>query len=377
MEFTFATAGRIVFGTGSIAQLPDLVAELGRNVLLVGGSTPTRHLDGLPLNVVAEIRVCEEPTFDDARAAATIARESDADVVVAIGGGAVLDLAKATACLVTQSGDPLDYAEVIGGGQALAPTSLPLIAVPTTAGTGSEVTSNAVLTSPTDKVKVSLRSPAMLPRVALIDPALAASCPPEVSANAGLDALTQCLEPYVSRFANPLTDAIALRGFAMAADSLVASLSHPDDVTHRERMAASALFGGLALTNAKLGAVHGFAAPIGGLINAPHGAICAALLAEVTSVNITALLDRDPDNPAIERYRDLAEATGNGRHLTALQEWLRALNRHLETPGLADLGLDAADFDRVATAASRASSMRGNPIELTHAELVACLEAAR
>lgn len=376
MDFTFATADRIILGSGSLAQLPDLVAELGRTVLLVGGSDPTRHLGDVALNVVAQVSVSGEPTFDDARAAVAAAREAHADVVVAIGGGAVIDLAKATACLAQQDGDPIDYAEVIGSGRALAPTSLPLIAVPTTAGTGSEVTGNAVLASPEHQVKVSLRSPAMLPRVALIDPALATTCPPEVSANAGMDALTQCIEPYVSRLANPLTDAIALKGFSLAAGSLVRSLSHPDDLEHRELMATAALCGGLALANAKLGAVHGLAAPIGGLTGAPHGAICAALLAEVTSVNITAMLDREPTNPAIERYRDLADATGNGRHLTALQEWLRTLNRHLESPGLAELGLEEADHDRVATAASRASSMQGNPIQLTHAEVLACLAAA-
>ncbi|MDO4783599.1 MAG: iron-containing alcohol dehydrogenase [Propionibacteriaceae bacterium] len=369
--FTFQTAGRIRFGAGVAAELASLTE--GKRVFLVGGSDPGRY--GLGLEPVASYRLCGEPTFSDARAAVTSCRESGADLVVGLGGGAVIDLAKAVSVLAAQDGDPLDYAEVIGAGRPLGRAKVSCVAVPTTAGTGAEVTANAVLTSPEHRVKVSLRASSMLPEVALVDPALTLTCPPQVSANSGMDALTQCLEPYVTPRASPLTDGFAREGMRRA-HALTRVFTQPDDLEARTDMALCSLLGGLSLANSGLGAVHGFAGVLGGMTGAPHGAICAALLAPVTTANLSAMFSREPANPAIERYRDAALLLTGQRHTSALQEWLWELGRHLETPGLGSFGLSAADYAEAVRGAQRASSMRGNPIELTPAELRGILVAA-
>ena len=376
-DFTFATAASIRFGAGVARQLGAEVTTLGERVFLVTGANRSRT-DGVTsgLAVAGHYGLAGEPTFDDARAAVAAARESAADVVVGVGGGAVLDLAKAVAILAVADGDPLDYAEVIGAGRKLPAVGLPLIAVPTTSGTGSEVTANAVLTSPEHRVKVSLRSPAMLASVAIVDPELVLTCPPLVTAQSGMDALTQCIEPLTSRFTNPLVEALALAGIRAAGRGLVRAVEHGDDLAARTDMAFCSLMGGLSLANAKLGAVHGLAGVLGGVTGAAHGAICAALLAPVTSANICALSDRDPDNPALAGYLLAAEALTGELSLQALEAWLGALQDRLGSPGLAALGLAASDHDAVVQASMRASSMKGNPIDLTADELHAILAAA-
>ncbi len=231
----------------------------------------------------------------------------EADLVVGMGGGSVIDAAKAIAALLTNPGDPLDYLEVIGRGLPLANACAPMMAIPTTAGTGAEVTRNAVLASPAHRVKVSLRSASMLPDVAIVDPELTLSMPPAVTAATGLDALTQCLEPFVSHLATPLTDGFCREGLARAARSLRRAYHHGSDVAARRDMALASLCGGLALANAKLGAVHGFAGPIGGMFDAPHGAVCARLLPLVMTANVRALEERSPNSPALVRYAEVAK----------------------------------------------------------------------
>jgi len=238
-----------------------------------------------------------EPTVEVARQGVEAAQAAQADMVIGFGGGAALDAAKAIAVLLTNAGDPLDYLEVIGRGQPIKNASAPFIAIPTTAGTGSEVTSNAVLASPEHQVKVSLRNPLMLARVALVDSNLTHSSPPDVTAQSGLDALTQVIEPFTSNKANPLTDAISKEAMSRAATALQRAYEHPNDAAAREDMALVSLFGGLALANAKLGAVHGFAGPFGGMFDAPHGGICARLLPFVMDANVRALRQRQPVIP--------------------------------------------------------------------------------
>ncbi|GAB3818610.1 iron-containing alcohol dehydrogenase [Tessaracoccus terricola] len=376
-QFSFATAASIRFGVGAVEALADEAGRLGHRPFLVTGSDRTRT-DPVTAELaeVGHFALEGEPTFDDATAAVTAARAAGADVVVGIGGGAVLDLAKALAILVGADGDPLDYAEVIGAGHKLPATSLPFVAAPTTAGTGSEVTANAVLSSPVHRVKVSLRSPAMLARVAIVDPALTVSCPPKVTAQSGMDALTQCLEPLTSRMTNPLVEALALAGLRSAARGLVRAHRDGRDLAARTDVAYCSLMGGLSLANAKLGAVHGLAGVLGGTTGAPHGAICAALLAPTTSANIKAMSERDPDNPALAGYLLGAEALTGDLSLSGLLDWLAELAVQLESPGLADLGLRASDHDEVVAKAMRASSMKGNPIDLTEEELHTILEAA-
>ena len=246
--------------------------------------------------------VAGEPTLDTARAGVAAARDAGCDLVIGFGGGSALDAAKAIAALVANGGDPLDYLEVIGAGQPLARPSLPTIAIPTTAGTGSEVTKNAVLASVAHGVKASLRSPLMLPRLAIVDPDLLAGAPAPVLAASGLDALSQLIEPLLSIRANPVTDGLAREGIRRSAAALprayaAARAGEPIDAADREALALASVLGGLCLANAGLGAVHGFAAPIGGMFDAPHGAVCAALLPAVLRVNARALAARAARQP--------------------------------------------------------------------------------
>lgn len=377
MEFSFATAADIRFGVGRAREVAGAAAALGDRPLLVTGRHPDRHAQALVgLTPVAHVQVGDEPTMDDARSGISAALKAGVDVLVAVGGGSVIDLAKAIAVLVSNGGDPLDYAEVIGEGQPLLPRSLPVVAVPTTAGTGSEVTSNAVLASRDDQVKVSLRSPVMLPRVAIVDPELTLSCPASVTMSSGLDALTQCLEPYTSRFANPLTDGFALEGMQRAGRSLEVVAIDGDHLEARIDMSLCSLLGGLSLANAKLGAVHGFAGPLGGMMGAPHGAICGALLPATVATNIAALRGRDPDNPALSKYTRAAEVLCDAPVAEAIEEWVLEMVRVLDVPGLGELGLTRDRIDEACEKAARASSMKGNPIELTDDELHFICEAS-
>ena len=319
-----------------------------------------------------------EPTVELARACAAAARAEDADVVVAVGGGSVIDLGKAVAMLLGNGGDPLDYLEVIGSGHAIARPSLSCVALPTTAGTGSEVTSNAVLASPEHGLKASLRSPGMLPTVALVDPLLTLSCPPEVTASSGLDALTQCLEPFVSPRANPLTDGFAREGLRRAAAGLRRCYADGQDVQARADMALCSLLGGLSLANAKLGAVHGLAGVVGGTVDVPHGVACAALLVATVEANVRALRLREPANPALARYREAAQLL-TGRDDASTEDGIAWIAETVATLGIQKLGhygLKPEQVDEIVARARNASSTKGNPIELRTDELKAVLEAA-
>jgi alcohol dehydrogenase class IV len=371
--FEFATAGQIVAGAGRAAELPGIVAGLGSRVLVCTGADPARHdglLAGLGLPAVV-FTVAAEPTVELARAGAAAAREHGADVVAAVGGGSVIDLAKAVAMLLGNGGDPLDYLEVIGSGRKITQPAAPCVAVPTTAGTGAEVTANAVLASPAHGLKASLRSPLMIPRVALVDPGLTVSCPPRVTAASGLDALTQCLEPFVSVRANPLTDGLAREGLRRAAAGLRAAYADGGDLGARADMALCSLLGGIALANAKLGAVHGLAGVIGGTADVPHGVACAALLAPVIEANVRALRSGQPGGPALDRYAEAARLL-TGKPAASIDDglaWIRETVGLLAVPGLAAFGLGPQHADDVAAKAARSSSMQGNPVALTHGDL--------
>ena len=376
-DFEFATADRIVVGSGRAAELPGIVAGLGNRVLVCTGASPSRHdrlLAGLP-RPAAVFPVAGEPTVELARAGVAAAREHGADVVAAIGGGSVIDTAKAIAMLLGNGGDPLDYLEVVGSGRPVTRPAAPCVAVPTTAGTGAEVTANAVLSSPGHGIKASLRSPLMIPRVAVIDPGLTASCPPPVTAASGLDALTQCLEPFVSVRANPLTDGLAREGLRRGAAGLRAAYADGSDLAARADMAICSLLGGIALANAKLGAVHGLAGVIGGAAHVPHGMACAALLAPVTEANVRALRSAPPGHPALDRYAEAARLiTGNPSAAIADGlAWIRETITLLGVPRLAAFGIGPQDADDIAAKAARSSSMQGNPVPLDPGALRAIL----
>ena len=322
--------------------------------------------------------VAGEPTIEVARAGAAAAREHGADVVAAIGGGSVIDTGKAVAVLLGNGGDPLDYLEVVGAGRKITRPSVPCVAVPTTAGTGAEVTANAVLAAPEHQVKASLRSPLMLPRVALVDPGLTVSCPPPVTAASGMDALTQCLEPFVSVRANPVTDGLAREGLRRAAAGLRAAYADGADLAARADMAVCSLLGGIALANAKLGAVHGLAGVVGGTAPVPHGAACAALLAPVIEANVRALRSGPPGHPALDRYAEAARllTARPGATIDEGLAWIRETITQLAIPGLAAYGVRAQHADTIAAQAARSSSMQGNPVVLSDDDLRAILLSA-
>jgi alcohol dehydrogenase class IV len=277
------------------------------------------------------------------------------------------------AMLLGNGGDPLDYLEVIGSGLAITRPAMPCVAVPTTAGTGAEVTANAVLAAPAHGLKASLRSPLMIPRIALVDPQLTASCPRPVTAASGLDALTQCLEPFVSVRATPLTDALAREGLLRAAAGLRAAYTDGTNLAARQDMAMCALLGGMALANAKLGAVHGLAGVIGGTADVPHGIACAALLAPVIEANVRALQSGQPGSPALDRYAEAARLL-TGEPSASIEDglaWIRQTLTLLAVPGLVAFGLGPGHAGDVAAKAATSSSMQGNPVALSHDDLKA------
>ncbi len=383
MRFDFVTAAKIVFGAGSLKELGSLVAPLGKHALVVTGKNPDRAAPVTDLLKTQNIDVVVfatdgEPGVQTARDGVKIAVEAGCDVVIGFGGGSALDTAKAIAALLTNPGDPLDYLEVIGRGQPIKNASAPFIAIPTTAGTGSEVTSNAVLASSEHKVKVSLRSPMMLARIALVDSSLTHSSPPDVTAQSGLDALTQVIEPFTSNKANPLTDAICKEAIQRAAGALQKVYEQPNDDAAREDMAFVSLSGGLALANAKLGAVHGFAGPFGGMFDAPHGAICARLLPFVMDMNVRALRQHQPEADYLRRYQQVAQLLTGDDRATAEDgvKWVYRLTQTLNIQGLASYGMTDNDLSALIEKSAVASSMQGNPIKLTADEMRAILTAA-
>jgi len=352
--FVHRVPGEVHFGLDASAKVPKIVARFGRRPFLVTGSRPAPFR----LSDAVSWSVHVEPEIGTADEGARRCREAGCDVVVAVGGGSVLDTAKAAAALVPNGGEALDFLEGVGRGRTLEHPSLPFIAVPTTAGSGSEVTRNSVLRVPDLKVKRSLRSDFMIPRVAVIDPHLSQSCPLPVAASAGLDALTHLIEGYVSIGAQPTTDALALRGIRLAAHGLLSLGRGKQDV---ESMALASFWGGIVLANAGLGAVHGLVAPLGGRCAVPHGMGCSCLLAATMEMNIEALRARAPGSPALVRYEEIADA------LKEMPE-LDRLRRDLGVPPLASFGLSREEIPDI-IAGSRAGSMNYNPITLTDAEL--------
>jgi len=383
MRFEFATAGRIIFGPGVLQEAGLIARTLGKRALIVTGQNTARANRLLALlseqgvsSVCFAIR--GEPTIEAVRTGVEQARAKGCDLVVGFGGGSAVDGAKAIAALLTNPGDVFDYLEVIGGGQPLSQQPTPYIAIPTTAGAGAEVTRNAVLASPEHHVKVSLRSVMLLPRLALVDPELTYDLPPPITASTGLDALTQVIEPFVSIRANPMTDSICREGMRRVARSLRRAFETGHDIAAREDISVASLFGGLALANAALGAVHGFAAPLGGMFPAPHGAICAALLPFVMEVNLRAVQSRAAASEVLGRFTEIAQIL-TARPNAAPEEgveWVRELCASFQIQPLRTYGVGPGDLPVICEKAARASSMKGNAIPLTPDELREILERA-
>ena len=383
MEFEFSTVTQIIFGAGKARQIGTYAPTLGRRAMVVTGRSLARAsmiLEQLDKQGIESISfsVPLEPTTDIALAGIQRARQDACDWVIGIGGGSVIDTGKVIAALLTNEGKLLDYLEVIGKGKPLEKMPVPYVAVPTTAGTGAEVTSNSVLESPQHRLKVSMRSPLMFPRWAVVDPELTYSMPPPITASTGLDAFTQLLEAFVSNKANPLTDGICREGLRRVAGSLVRVFEDGRDSEAREAMSLASLFGGLALANAKLGAVHGIAGPLGGMFKAAHGAICGRLLPFVMEMNISALQMRQPDSPSLARYREVAQIVTGKTEAEPSDgiNWVQNVCSRLKLPPLADYKITEADFPPLVEKAQAASSMKGNPIQLSAEELVKILRQA-
>ncbi|MCW2802511.1 MAG: hypothetical protein QOF52_2521 [Propionibacteriaceae bacterium] len=376
VRFDLALPADIRFGAGRVSEVPQALVGLGATrVLAVTGRAVARADQVRSALTAAGVSsvvfgVETEPSIDAVRAAVALLVESGCDAVLGYGGGSALDVAKAVAVLATEGSDPLDHLEVVGAGRPIVGPGLPCIAVPTTAGTGSEVTRNAVLSA--GGVKASLRSPSLLPKVAVVDPDLLAGLPKGTIASSGMDALSQLIEPLLSQRANPFSDALARDGIRRSARSLLRAWEEGMvDAGVREDLALASLFGGMCLANSGLGAVHGLAAAAGARLSAPHGAVCAAVLAATVAVNLRALRDRAPDHPALPRLFEIAtlltgEPDASPEDAIA---WLQRLTTALAIPGLATYGLDNPEIGALVTAAQRASSMRANPIELSDAEV--------
>ena len=385
--FSFARTPRIVFARGELGRLDERVSELGRHVLVVtGGASLDRSgkWDELAGRLAARsIRVDRrtvegEPSPDLVDETAARFRDREIDVVLAIGGGSVVDAGKAISAMLPQQTSVYDYLEGIGNRQHDG-VKVPFIAVPTTSGTGSEATKNAVLSKVgPDGFKKSIRHDRFVPDLAVIDPELLTSCPPDVSAACGMDAFTQLLESYVSPRGSPFTDALAFSALGHLRDSLIpVCTTHPDDVSMRAAMAYASLVSGITLANAGLGIVHGLASPVGGFFPVPHGVVCGTLLGAETRVNVRAMRERDPDNPALEKYARVGALLADSLYEPAERErlcdlladridgWIEAL----DVPRLGRYGVREADLDRIV----RAAGNKNNPIPLEPGEVLELL----
>ena len=381
MQFEFATATAIIFGPGTMSTALSRVSTWGQRALVVSGKTPQRYkrfFDRIKKQGFWGHLWCVEgePTVESITEGVAQARKAGCDMVVGIGGGSVIDTGKAIAAMLTNTGQLTDYLEIVGEGRPLQKPSAPYAAIPTTAGTGAEVTRNAVLTSPAHRIKVSMRSPSMLPQLVVVDPELTVSLPPETTAATGMDALTQLIEAYVSLRANPLTDALCREGLVRCARSLTRAYDNGQDMTARTDMCMASLFSGLALANGGLGAVHGIAGPLGGYISVPHGVACGRLLSPVVSTNARRLVNGDYAHANLKRFMEIARIlTGRlDADVAQVIDWIDRLCQHLQIPSLSRFGLEESDFNHIAANALNASSMKGNPVKLDKADLISILK---
>ena len=390
-KFEFYSVAKIVFGRGQFARAGELAAGMGRSAMVIsnagqagdGGLVDrlTATLDAAGVRQVF-LRQRGEPKVSDVQRGLALARQGACDMVIGLGGGSAIDAAKAVAGLLTNGGSVEDYMEVVGKGRQMTRRAAPWMAIPTTSGTGAEVTRNAVIGCPEKQFKASLRSEHLLARVALVDPELGVAVPPEVTARAGMDALCQLIESYTSTGAGPVTDALAVEGVALAGRSLRRAYLNGSDLEAREEMALAALLGGIALTNAGLGAVHGFAAPLGANFPAPHGAVCAALLGQVIAANIAALRAQSPAHPALKRYAAIGRTLAGKGELTdaeALEQavqCVRGLAADLHIPPLGQFGVTVKDVPMLVALARKSSSMRYNPVALPEEMLAEILRKA-
>jgi alcohol dehydrogenase len=383
-SFAFASLPHIVFGCGKISVLADAVVKFGKNILILTGGRSFVESDRWNLLTQAlankSIRTLHrsctgEPSPDRIDQAVAELRDEGVEVVVAIGGGSVIDTGKAISAMLPEGESVFPYLEGVGTGKVHSGRKIPFIAVPTTGGTGSEATKNAVLghTGP-DGFKRSLRHDNFIPNLALIDPELSLTCPSEVTAACGMDALTQLFESFVSTGASPLTDAFAAEGLSCFVDNtLRRCVDTPGDTTSRSKMSLAALLSGITLANAGLGVVHGLASAIGGLFDIPHGVVCGTLLSEATRINIGKIAEsKGWDCPELAKHALAAEKLHGGGSVTRIEtrcnelvnlfdQWTGELN----IPRLGTYGVTEADIVKIVSQ----TGLKNNPVTLTHEEI--------
>jgi len=373
LRFELASTPQILFGSGQIQNIGTQIRPFGSRVLIVADQIALKTAKLEEILTANELEyicfiITSEPKTEDVDQGVTAGLEFEAEAVIGIGGGSALDAGKAVAALIKNGGVALDYMEVVGQGHSIKNPPLPYIAVPTTAGTGTEVTKNAVILSEADKYKASIRSPLLVPKIAIIDPSLTLTVPANVTASTGLDALTQLIESYTSNKSQPVTDSLALLGIQKAIKSLLIAYEHGDNLAAREDMALAALLSGICLANAGLGAVHGFASPLGASI--PHGVACAALLAVVVDQNIQTLKRKTPNSPTLIKYAKLGElvTTKSSKNSAdahqKLVQYLHELTKKLKIPPLSQFGLNESDIPDLIEKVKKSSSIRYNPVEL-------------
>jgi alcohol dehydrogenase class IV len=389
--FTITGLPKIIFGNGTIAQLPQLAAGFGRKALILTGArsfTQTQQWPQLQKGLrtqglsLEHAVVSGEPSPDMADQLAAQFRNAGVDVVIGIGGGSVLDAAKAVAGLLRIPNSVMDFLEGVGPEMPYQGPEVPFIAVPTTAGTGSEATKNAVLSKQgRDGYKKSFRHDRLVAKYAVVDPDLLTGCPQDLIAANGMDAFTQLLESYVSIRANPFTDALAMSGIRAVRDSLGAWYRNEGDLAqHRANMAYGALLSGITLAQAGLGSVHGLAAPLGAFFPIPHGVACGTLVAECTHANIRILQAAEPDSDVLWRYAHVGKVLANNMKLSeqsgldTLVEVLQTWTREFRLPSLGHYGMTAANIPRV-VANCRGNSMKTNPVVLSDQQVSEILEA--
>lgn len=378
-----ASTPHIHFGIGKRNILPDIAMQYGKKVLLVSGSSSFDRstycqeiLSSLQADCdIRRIKVGSEPSPALVDAAVANNHAFAPDCVIAIGGGSTVDAAKAIAGLLASGDSVMEYLEGVGRGKTYKGPSTPFIALPTTAGTGGETSKNAVLSEiAEDGFKKSFRHEDLVPKHIILDPELTLNCPPAVTAACGMDAFTQLLESFVSRNANPMTDALALSGFQHIRDGLLHAVQQGDNIEARASMLYASSMSGLTLANAGLGSVHGLASPLGAYFPIPHGVVCGTLLYEATRTNITAMIKREPDNSALKKYaqagRLMTSQAGlnDQAALQALLDLLKSWSVTLEMPILSDYGVTESDIHKIIANIS-GGSMAGNPIRLTEKEI--------
>jgi len=392
LRFDLLPTPQIKFGVGRLVELPECLKQLQMTkVLFVGSKSALNQtrvkeiLSELEKNeniAFTTLEVRGEPDTTQVDRGVETGKEFQANGVIAIGGGSAIDLGKAIAGLLTNDGKAKDFMEVVGAGKKITRLPLPFLAIPTTAGTGSEATKNAVILSRDEKVKASIRSELLIPKMAIVDPELMVSMPKAVTASTGLDALTQLIEAYTSTKAQPLTDVLARMGLNRAIKSLVVAFEDGYDISAREDMAFAALLSGICLANAGLGAVHGFAGVLGGKLAMPHGVICGALLPLVIEENIKQMIKEVPFHRALTKYVRLAHLFGEPKSenyktdALRLIERLKQLTAILKTPKLSSFGLTTKDFEKIIPLAMKSSSMKYNPVPLPEESLYAILQKA-